>query len=159
MFFCYFRFDARDKSRLTYADHFSPIYGQRASMRLPNSHDPKKKAVLVLSHLRPEDEGIYKCRADFKRSPTKNNRMFLNILSKSNLFFFVKPNFYYKSLYLFMKSQNLKVSVLSLRFFRENNFVGVFSSYHDFLGSFYKKKPWIFISVCHCHRSVRKILL
>ena len=84
--FCYFRFDARDKSRLTYADHFSPIYGQRASMRLPNSHDPKKKAVLVLSHLRPEDEGIYKCRADFKRSPTKNNRMFLNILSKSIFF-------------------------------------------------------------------------
>ena len=136
MFFCYFRFDARDKSRLTYADHFSPIYGQRASMRLPNSHDPKKKAVLVLSHLRPEDEGIYKCRADFKRSPTKNNRMFLNILSKSNLFFFVKPNFYYKSLYLFMKSQNLKVSVLSLLFFSWKQFCGGFFKLSWFLRFF-----------------------
>ena len=36
--FVYFRFDARDKSRLTYAHHFSPIYGQRASLRLPD-HD------------------------------------------------------------------------------------------------------------------------
>lgn len=77
------RFDARDKSLLTYASHFSPIYGQRASMRLPNGLTSSKNvAVLVLSHLRPDDEGIYKCRADFKRSPTKNNRMFLSVLRK-----------------------------------------------------------------------------
>ena len=42
----------------------------------------KQVAVLVLSRLRPDDEGIYKCRADFKRSPTKNNRMYLDVLSK-----------------------------------------------------------------------------
>ena len=81
--FC--RFDAREKSLLTYASHFSPIYGQRASMRLPNGLTSQKVAVLVLSHLRPEDEGVYKCRADFKRSPTRNNRMFLSILSKFQL--------------------------------------------------------------------------
>lgn len=53
-------------------------------MRLPNglTTSSKNVAVLILSHLRPEDEGIYKCRADFKRSPTKNNRMFLSILRK-----------------------------------------------------------------------------
>ena len=32
--------------------------------------------------LQVEDEGIYKCRADFKRSPTKNTKMYLSILSK-----------------------------------------------------------------------------
>lgn len=80
-----YTFDARDKSLLTYASHFSPIYGQRASMRLPNGLTSQKVAVLVLSHLRPEDEGVYKCRADFKRSPTRNNRMFLSILSKFQL--------------------------------------------------------------------------
>ena len=37
-----FRFDARDKSLLTYASHFSPIYGQRASMRLPNGMTSSK---------------------------------------------------------------------------------------------------------------------
>ena len=40
----------------------------------------KNVAVLVLSHLRPEDEGVYKCRADFKKSPTKNNRTYLSVL-------------------------------------------------------------------------------
>ena len=30
------RFDARDKSLLTYASHFSPIVGKRAAMRLPS---------------------------------------------------------------------------------------------------------------------------
>ena len=84
-FFVCCRFDARDKSLLTYASHFSPIYGQRASMRLPNGLTSQNVAVLVLSHLRPEDEGVYKCRADFKRSPTRNNRMFLSILSKFQL--------------------------------------------------------------------------
>ena len=81
IFIVSFRFDARDKSLLTYASHFSPIYGQRASMRLPNGLTSSKKvAVLVLSHLRPEDEGVYKCRADFKKSPTKNNRTYLSVL-------------------------------------------------------------------------------
>ena len=42
--FVYFRFDARDKSRLTYAHHFSPIYGQRASLRLPD-HDGETKSL------------------------------------------------------------------------------------------------------------------
>ena len=79
--FISFRFDARDKSLLTYASHFSPVYGQRASMRLPNGLTTSKNvAVLVLSHLRPEDEGVYKCRADFKKSPTKNNRTYLSVL-------------------------------------------------------------------------------
>ena len=45
----------------------------------------KQVAVLVLSRLRPDDEGIYKCRADFKRSPTKNNRMYLDVLSKYSI--------------------------------------------------------------------------
>ena len=52
--FVYFRFDARDKSRLTYAHHFSPIYGQRASLRLPDhdgeTHETEfaKKSVIML---------------------------------------------------------------------------------------------------------------
>jgi hypothetical protein len=47
-----------------------------------SSTNQKNVAILVLSLLRPEDEGVYKCRADFKRSPTKNNRMFLSILGE-----------------------------------------------------------------------------
>ena len=91
VFLIRYRFDARDKSLLTYASHFSPIYGQRASMRLPNGLTSQNVAVLVLSHLRPEDEGVYKCRADFKRSPTRNNRMFLSILSKFQLGHLYQP--------------------------------------------------------------------
>ncbi len=38
-----------------------------------------------------EDEGIYKCRTDFKRSPTKNSKMYLSILSK--LLRFINRNY------------------------------------------------------------------
>ena len=66
----------------------------------------KQVAVLVLSRLRPDDEGIYKCRADFKRSPTKNNRMYLDVLSK----YFRSTNI---GMYL--------LSVLELRYMRSSH--------------------------------------
>lgn len=75
-----YTFDAREKPILTYASHYSPVFGQRASMRVPNRSSKEKVAVLVIQHLRAEDEGLYKCRADFKKSPTKNNRMYLSML-------------------------------------------------------------------------------
>ncbi|CAH2061827.1 unnamed protein product, partial [Iphiclides podalirius] len=37
-------------------------------------------AVLVLTRLRPEDSGQYRCRVDFIKSPTKNTRLNLTVL-------------------------------------------------------------------------------
>lgn len=46
-----------------------------------------KKARLVIQSLRPEDRGLYKCRTDFKKSPTKNYKRNLTILGKIFHFF------------------------------------------------------------------------
>ncbi|XP_063835290.1 nephrin-like [Ostrinia nubilalis] len=37
-------------------------------------------AVLILTKLRPEDSGQYRCRVDFMKSPTKNTRLNLTVL-------------------------------------------------------------------------------
>ena len=45
------------------------------------------KAVLVVEGVRRHDAGIYKCRADFKKSPTKNSRFVLSIQGTYHLEF------------------------------------------------------------------------
>ncbi|KAG6444116.1 hypothetical protein O3G_MSEX003223 [Manduca sexta] len=49
--------------------------GVRATFR-----SDSRPAVLVLSKLRPEDSGQYRCRVDFIKSPTKNTRLNLTVL-------------------------------------------------------------------------------
>ncbi|CAG9789978.1 unnamed protein product [Diatraea saccharalis] len=49
--------------------------GVRASFRSDTT-----PAVLVLTKLRPEDSGQYRCRVDFIKSPTKNTRLNLTVL-------------------------------------------------------------------------------
>ena len=70
----------------------------------------KNVAVLVLSHLRPEDEGVYKCRADFKKSPTKNNRTYLSVLCEY---------FFYKFPELFAIFSSMHFTLNGLHFLRE----------------------------------------
>ncbi|XP_053620626.1 nephrin-like [Plodia interpunctella] len=49
--------------------------GLRASFR-----SETRPAVLILTKLRPEDSGQYRCRVDFIKSPTKNTRLNLTVL-------------------------------------------------------------------------------
>ncbi|XP_063898490.1 nephrin [Helicoverpa armigera] len=49
--------------------------GVRATFR-----SDTRPAVLVLTKLRPEDSGQYRCRVDFIKSPTKNTRLNLTVL-------------------------------------------------------------------------------
>ncbi|KAL4703895.1 hypothetical protein ACJJTC_013072, partial [Scirpophaga incertulas] len=53
----------------------SSTLGVRASFR-----SDTMPAVLVLTKLRPEDSGQYRCRVDFMKSPTKNTRLNLTVL-------------------------------------------------------------------------------
>ncbi len=90
-----YRFDARDKASPAFGRHYSDesVFGVRAAMRVPPgggvSDDsptpdttPATPARLAVDRLVPEDAGRYKCRVDFKKSPTKNYRMNLTVLSK-----------------------------------------------------------------------------
>ncbi|CAH4035815.1 unnamed protein product [Pieris brassicae] len=49
--------------------------GSRASFRTSTT-----PASLVITKIRPEDSGQYRCRVDFIKSPTKNTRLYLTVL-------------------------------------------------------------------------------
>ncbi|RVE49445.1 hypothetical protein evm_005876 [Chilo suppressalis] len=68
------RLDTREGRPSHWSD--SNTLGARASFR-----SDTKPAVLVLTKLRPEDSGQYRCRVDFIKSPTKNTRLNLTVLS------------------------------------------------------------------------------
>eukprot|EP00094_Tigriopus_californicus_P000281 TCALIF_00272-PB protein Name:"Similar to NPHS1 Nephrin (Homo sapiens)" AED:0.10 eAED:0.10 QI:635/0.86/0.87/0.93/0.86/0.81/16/939/883 len=87
-----YTYDARGASSLSMATHYSDekVFGNRAVLKVPPGGgisgnkvlDPENglMAKLVVHELRLEDEGVYKCRTDFKKSPTKNYRMTLSIM-------------------------------------------------------------------------------
>lgn len=91
-----FRFDARSKPSLTLATHYSDelVFGQRAMMRVPPGagvsggantlvQQTVRKARLVVERVRESDRGLYKCRTDFKKSPTRNIILDLSVLGES----------------------------------------------------------------------------
>jgi len=71
--------DARDKS-VEEAQHWSneQALGGRAYFR--TSTDPQS---LIIENVKESDAGLYKCRLDFKRSPTVYHTVNLTVISKS----------------------------------------------------------------------------
>jgi len=64
------------------ARHWSSslIFGTRAHFRTVT-----EPAVLVIENVKLADEGVYRCRIDFRNSPTRNFRFNLTILGMSNV--------------------------------------------------------------------------
>ncbi|CAB0044186.1 unnamed protein product [Trichogramma brassicae] len=69
--------DARSRP-LSQAKQWSnpKAFGDRASMTIT----PGKKAELFIDQLAPEDAGIYRCRLDYRNSPTVNQRVNLTVI-------------------------------------------------------------------------------
>ena len=59
-------------------------------------------AVMEVENLRQEDTGTYKCRADFKKSPTKHHRFRLSVLSKFRKYNFMIFLIFYQTQRLFL---------------------------------------------------------
>ena len=70
--------DARGKY-MKDAQHWtdSTMLNGRAHLRATSD-----KVRLVLDPVRNSDEGVYKCRVDFKKSPTRNSRTHLTVISE-----------------------------------------------------------------------------
>ena len=52
------------------------IFGERATMRITSGH----QAELYIDRLLPEDAGLYRCRLDFRNSPTTIQRVNLTVI-------------------------------------------------------------------------------
>ncbi|KAK1137685.1 hypothetical protein K0M31_002182 [Melipona bicolor] len=71
-------YDARNrqfgKAKLWSASHF---WGERASFRA------SPPAQLTIRDLRESDQGVYRCRVDFRNSPTRNLKVNFTVIGKS----------------------------------------------------------------------------
>jgi hypothetical protein len=80
-FFFFHSVDARGKY-MKDAQHWSDdkmmLYG-RAHLKANSD-----KVRLLLEPVLREDEGVYKCRVDFKKSPTRHYRIHLAVISTRN---------------------------------------------------------------------------
>ncbi|CAB4060984.1 unnamed protein product [Lepeophtheirus salmonis] len=76
-----YTFDARDGGSLTSSRHYSDdtVLAQRGRMKVTS-----QKAILTIDPVRREDSGTFKCRTDFKKSPTKNSIINLTVLVPPN---------------------------------------------------------------------------
>ena len=54
------------------------ILGQRATFRAD-----RHPAVLILTNLKPKDEGLYRCRVDFRLAQTRNAHVNLTVVGTS----------------------------------------------------------------------------
>lgn len=69
--------DTRD-SDFGAAEHWSgEALGQRASFR-----SDRHPAALVIANVRPKDEGLYRCRVDFRLAQTRNAHVNLSVVGK-----------------------------------------------------------------------------
>ena len=79
-FFCWYSVDTRGADFSHAAEqHWSgdEILGQRASFRAD-----RHPAALVVTDIKQRDEGLYRCRVDFRLAQTRNAHINLTVVGK-----------------------------------------------------------------------------
>ncbi|KAH1007601.1 hypothetical protein HUJ04_004813 [Dendroctonus ponderosae] len=73
-----FSFDVRSRTFNNAKLWSSPtVFGNRAYFR-PSTNP----ATLVIDNIQQSDEGIYRCRVDFKNSPTRNSKVNFTVIGE-----------------------------------------------------------------------------
>lgn len=75
---CFYSFDTRNY-KIGDASHWSDqtVLNGRGFFEVK-----AKPAILALEAVKSSDSGIYRCRADFQKTPTKNSKINLTVISK-----------------------------------------------------------------------------
>lgn len=77
-FFLIFSFDVRGRQFNQAKFWSSPaVFGKRAFFRATTS-----PATLVIDDIQLSDEGVYRCRVDFKNSPTRNSKVNFTVIGE-----------------------------------------------------------------------------
>ena len=96
-------------------------------------------SFLTIESLRPEDNGFYRCRVDFKEAPTKNTKINLKLIGRPKLLlpFLICTLWRFISNSRSKKAQNLRVHKSGLG----SNFVKLKKKFLDWwgLGFFFQK--------------------
>jgi hypothetical protein len=80
LFFYFFSFDVRGKSLQLARQWSAPeVFGSRAKF-----NTDVEPATLDIEDIRRHDEGMYRCRVDFRTSQTQSFRYNLTVISKSS---------------------------------------------------------------------------
>lgn len=91
-------------------------------------------ARLSISPVHMSDAGLYKCRVDFRRQPTKTTRIVLQVISEClivihSVCFYLSEILFFLQRFVDSKTMPWRIQIQKLRFARTSNFIPLASRY------------------------------